>query len=369
MNPEGLPVSARTRQGLSWGNAIIARTLRAAVVAGLGLLGLYLCYRLALPFFTPLAAAFILAVLFAPAHDWISTYVKHRDVAAFISVFAIALLLLLLVVFLAAQLIHEIASGAAVVRKVFENGLVENLRDAHPKVAPMVQAAVDQLNIAGIASDMAAWLTAASTSMVRGSIVQIVGILLTFYLLYYFLRDRAGILAALRSWLPFSDAESDFFFSRAVDAVHATAYGMIVTGAALGLLGGVIFAVVGLPAPALWGAVMALFAILPVLGIAMIWIPAAAWLALNGHWPDALGLTTAFTALSIADTVIYPYLVGNRVHLHTGIAFIAALGGVIVFGAVGFVAGPIAISLTIALKDVVSARIRAGDSGSEEIRL
>lgn len=369
MNLEKLPVSSRARLRLSLGNALVARALRGAVIAGLGLLGLYLCYRLALPFFTPLAAAFILAVLFSPVHDRISTYLRHRDVAAFASVLTIALFLLLVLVFLVAQVIHEVVAGAALVGKAYDNGLVERLKVAHPQIAPLVQTAVDRLNIAGLTSDAAAWLTGASTSMVRGSIVQIAGVLLTFYLLFYFLRDRAGILAALRSFLPFSDAESDLFFARAVDTVHATAYGMIVTGAALGFLGGVIFAVVGLPAPALWGAVMAIFAILPVLGIAMIWIPAAIWLALNGQWAEAAGLTVAFIGLSIADSIIYPYLVGNRVQLHTGIAFIAALGGVIVFGPVGFVAGPLAISLTLALKDVVSARVRAGDPGSDEIRL
>lgn len=172
----------------------------------------------------------------------------------------------------------------------------------------------------------------------------------------YFLRDRVKILTALRSLLPFTPAETDLLFVRTVDTVHATAYGMVVTGIVLGLLGGVIFAAVGLPAPVLWGAIMALFAILPILGIAMIWIPAALWLALNGQWAEAAGLTIAFTGLSITDSVIYPYLVGNRMRLHTAMAFIAALGGVIVFGPIGFVVGPLAISLMIALKDVLAAR-------------
>jgi len=340
----------------SFGNAIVLAAFRAALIAGLGLAALYVCYRLTLPFFTPLAAAFILAVLFAPFHRWMSARVKPSNAAAFVSVIAIAVIALAVLVVLIAQLVREAAVGAALVRAAFEKDVVRNLVVAHPKAAPLVQATLEQLNLAGLASEAASWLANVSAAMVRGSIVQTVGILLTFYLLFYFLRDRAEILRAIRSFLPFSDAESSLLFARAVDTVHATAYGMVVTGAVLGFLGGVIFAFAGLPAPILWGIVMAIFAILPVLGIAMVWVPAAIWLALNGQWVQAIGLSVAFTGLSIADSVVYPYLVGNRMRLHTAIAFIAALGGVVVFGPVGFVVGPLVISLTIALGELLAAR-------------
>jgi len=140
--------------------------------------------------------------------------------------------------------------------------------------------------------------------------------------------------------------------------VHATVYGMVVTGALLGLLGGVIFAFVGLPGPVLWGSVMAVFAILPVLGIPMIWIPAAGWLALNGEWGGVTIVTITFTLLSIADSMIYPYLVGSRMRMHTAIAFVAAIGGLLVFGPVGFVIGPMVIALMIALRDIRCARAK-----------
>jgi predicted PurR-regulated permease PerM len=356
--PPGLQSSDISRLRLPLGNAFVARTYRGALIAGLGVIGVYLCFRLTVPFFTPLAAALVLAVLFAPAHRWIGTYIKRPSAAALVSVLLIASFVLAVLVFLTVQLVREAAAGAVLVRAAFEGGLVQQLLNEHPRVAPFLKGILDQFNAAGLAADAATWLTNMSATMLRGSVVQMAGVLLTFYMLFYFLRDRTAGLAALRSFLPFTEAETTALFASAVDTVHATVYGMVVTGALLGLFGGAIFAFVGLPAPVLWGSVMAVFAILPVLGTAMIWIPAAGWLALNGEWAGVAVVTLAFTGLSLADSVIYPYLVGNRMRMHTAIAFVAAIGGLLVFGPVGFIVGPMVIALVIALRDVLGARAK-----------
>lgn len=345
------------RWRLPLGNAAIGPRVRVALGIALSLVGLYVCFRLVVPFFTPLAAAFVLAVLFSPIHRRISSHINNPSLAALVTVLGIATLALATLVLLIAQIVGEAATGAVLVRKAFEGGLVQDILTAHPMIAPIFQRVLDQFNAAGLAADAASWLTNFSASMLRGSLVQIAGGLLTFYLLFYFLRDRSGALAALRSLLPFTDDETTALFATAVDTVHATVFGMVTTGVVLGLLGGIIFAAVGLPAPVLWGSVMAVFAILPVLGIGMIWIPAAAWLALNGQWTATAAMIIAFTGLSVADSVIYPYLVGNRMRLHTAIAFIAAIGGLIVFGAIGFVIGPLAVTLTLTLKDFLRARV------------
>lgn len=359
--------SASSRLPLSLGTFGLARGVRVVLLAALALTGIYLCVRLTLPFFTPIAAAFILAVLFHPFHTRVERRFKNPTLAALMSVFTICAIVLAVLVLLIAQLAREAATGAVLIKSAFEGGIVDQTLADHPKVAPVFRLVLEQLNAPGLAADAATWLTTMSASMLTGSILQIAGGLLTFYLLFYFLRDRAAALAALRSFLPLTEPETSAVFAGAVDTVHATVYGMVVTGICLGILGGVIFAAVGLPAPALWGSVMAVFAILPVLGIGMIWIPAAIWLVLDGNWIAATVMSVAFSGLSAADFVIYPYLVGNRMRLHTAIAFIAAIGGLIVFGAVGFVIGPLVISLMMTLRDIFAARAKESQAASSPI--
>jgi len=348
------------RLGLS--NASLARILRSAFAVALGLAGLYLCYRLAAPFFTPITAAFILAILFSPLHRWVSQRIRPASVAALVSVMTVASVVMAVAALLVAQIMEEAAEGALLVRSAFEDGLIRQLLSEHPKFALLVQGVLDQVKAADLAANGASWLTDMSATMLRGSMLQLAGALLTFFLLFYFLRDRTDAAATLRSVLPFTDEETKILFGRIVDTVHATVFGMMITGTILGVLGGVIFAAVGLPAPFLWGLIMAVFAILPVLGIGMIWIPAAAWLALNAQWPEAVGLTAGFLCLTAADGVIYPYLVGNRLRLNTAVAFVAAIGGLIVFGPVGFILGPMVITLMLTLRDVLCMRLKAREA-------
>jgi predicted PurR-regulated permease PerM len=342
---------------ISPGRASSRGYINTILVAALGAAALVLCYRLALPFLTPLAVAFVLAVLFTPFHRWMGRRIKNRSLAAFISVLTIAVAALGALTLLVAQVVREAAVGADLVRVAIENGLLQKLSAAHPKVAPALQTVFDRINAPGLATDVASWFTNFSASFLRGSVVQVAGALLTFFLLFYFLRDRREILSTVRSFIPFTDSEAQLLFARAVDTIHATVYGVVVTGVILGLLGGSIFAAVGLPAPLLWGLVIAAFAILPVLGTGMVWIPAALFLVLDGDWGGALIVTLAFGALTAADTIAYPYLVGNRMKLHTAVTFIAAVGGLIVFGPVGFILGPLVVALTFALKEIVWTRL------------
>jgi predicted PurR-regulated permease PerM len=178
--------------------------------------------------------------------------------------------------------------------------------------------------------------------------------------LFYFLRDRRLALASALDLLPLSGAELTQVTSRVVDTIHATFYGTLVCAAVQGALGGVMFLWLGLPAPLFWGVIMALLAIVPVFGAFVIWIPAAAFLALDGHWVQAL-ILTAWGSIVIAgiDNVLYPILVGNRLRLHTVAAFVAVVGGLVVFGTSGVVIGPLVVTVTLALLEIWRARTQA----------
>jgi predicted PurR-regulated permease PerM len=123
---------------------------------------------------------------------------------------------------------------------------------------------------------------------VAGSAWAIAELLLTLFVLFYLLRDRQTVLDFLRSLVPLSKRETNQVFARVTDTIHATIYGTLVVAMVQGTLGGLMFWWLGLPAPLLWGAVMALLAIVPVLGAFVVWIPAAIFLAASGHWGKAL---------------------------------------------------------------------------------
>jgi predicted PurR-regulated permease PerM len=113
-------------------------------------------------------------------------------------------------------------------------------------------------------------------------------------------------------------------------------------------MGGIAFRLVGLPAATLWGAIMGVLALIPMIGPPLIWIPAAAYLIITGSVAQALVLV-AFGALVIGtvDNLLRSIFVGGRAHVHSLVVFLSILGGVIVFGTAGVVIGPVLFALAL----------------------
>ena len=320
---------------------------------------LYLCYRLALPFLPALAWALALAVLFAPFHRWLESKLKHPSLAAAISVLAVGLIVAVPATFVGQRLIMESARGAEIIKTKVESGEWRRAIEAQPRFAPLADWIEQKVDLPGTVRALATWLTTTAGSIVKGSVVQVIGFCLTFYLLFYFLRDRRAALQSLRSLSPLSQAEINRLFGRVADTIYATVYGTLTVSAVQGLLGGLMFWWLGLPAPLFWGVVMALLAAVPVAGAFVVWIPAALFLALEGNWGKAL-ILTAWGGLVVGtiDNLLRPILVGKRLKLHTLLAFISVVGGLILFGPSGLILGPVALTVTTVLLEIW--RQRAG---------
>ena len=178
-------------------------------------------------------------------------------------------------------------------------------------------------------------------------------------MLFFFLRDRRGIVRKLQSLSSLTSSETRHVLSRFVDTIHATVFGKLVVAGVQGTLSGLMFWWLGLPLPILWGAVMGMLSIVPVLGAFVVWVPAAIYLALEGDWGKALILTAwGVGVVATIDNILYPILVGDRLKLHAIPTFIGAIGGILAFGAAGLILGPAIVSVTLALINILQRRFR-----------
>ena len=339
-----------------WGSRGHVRTLVLMLVtAG----GIYLCYRLALPFLAASAWALALAVVFTPLHRRLESKTKHPSLAAAASVLMIGLLVVVPAAFVGQRLVQEAGNGAELIKKKLDSGEWRRALEARPRLAPLADW-LERQNLPGAVKAVATWITTTGAPFVKGSVVEAIGLLLTFYLLFFFLRDRRAALQALRGLAPLSVAEMDRLCGRVGDTIYATIYGTLAVSAAQGLLGGLMFWWLGLPAPLLWGVVMALLAVVPVLGAFVIWIPAALFLATEGSWGKALILTVwGAVVVGTVDNLLRPILVGKRLQLHTVLAFMSVVGGLIIFGASGLILGPVVLTITTELLAIWHRRTAA----------
>ncbi len=334
------------------------------VLGAVTVLLLWLCYRLAQPFLPALAWAVALAVVAHPVHAWFERRFKKPGLAAGLAVALVAVA----IVGPMAWVGHQVAAEAARLSQSVQSGEAqkkwEETLQKVPQLQPAQQWAQEQLKEGQPLQD--------SLGTVKGFVTGSVGValqlLVTLFFLFFLFRDRRKALGTVRSMVPLSEGETDEIFKRVGDTIHASIYGTLVVAAVQGALGGLMFWWLGLPAPLLWGMVMALLAVVPVLGAFVIWVPAAIFLAISGHPGKALLLTAWGTVvIGLIDNLLYPFLVGDRLRLHTAVVFVAIVGGLALFGGLGLVLGPVILALTKALVEIWRRRTRGGRPAEEAV--
>ncbi len=319
-------------------------TLTAAVMVGA-----VLCVLLAAPFLGALAWALTLGVLFVPLQVRFERVFRSRGIAAVLTVLVAAIIVATPAVLVIERLVREAAASAVFIQA--------KLAAKSIRLPAFVYWVQEQIDLPAMISRLTTWLSNVSASFLRGSLAQALEIVLTFYILFFVLRDRGAACALLRGVLPLNRTETDRLFARIVDTINATIYGTIVVAIIQGALGGLMFLVLGLSAPVLWGLIMALLSMVPVLGAFIVWIPEAILLILDGHEiKAAILIVWGGVVVGGIDNVIRPILLGNRLRLHTVPTFISIIGGLVLFGPPGFVLGPLVLTTTLVLLEILRAR-------------
>jgi predicted PurR-regulated permease PerM len=333
-----------------WGSRNHIQTL---VLMMSTVMGIYLCYRMAIPFLSALTWSLTLAVLFAPLQRWLESRIKNANLAAIVTILLTGLIVIVPVIFVGEQLIEQAFKGSQLIEAQVKSGEWRRSLEAQQHLAPILDKIDHYIDLPEAVKTITAWLGSVAGLIVKGSVFQVLGLCLVLYVLFFFLRDRQLVLESIMSLSPLTQTEMSGLFKRVGDTIHATVYGTFAVASVQGLLGGLMFWWLGLPAPLLWGLVMGLLAIVPMLGAFIIWAPAALFLALQGNWDSALILTLwGMLVVGTVDNLLRPILVGNRLKLHTVLVFLSVVGGLILFGPAGVILGPVVLTITIALLEI-----------------
>lgn len=176
---------------------------------------------------------------------------------------------------------------------------------------------------------------------------------------YFFLVDGKVLLDRILYYLPLEEREEKRLLDRFTSVTRATLKGTAVIGVLQGGLAGLAFAVAGIEAAVFWGTVMAVLSIIPAVGSALVWVPAAIILAAGGNYLKAVGLVL-FCGLVVGslDNLLRPRLVGKDTQMHDLMIFFGTLGGIALFGVIGFVIGPIIAALFVTIWDIYGEAFR-----------
>ncbi|ORE93953.1 AI-2E family transporter [Aurantimonas sp. 22II-16-19i] len=326
------------------------RTLSSLALIAAVIAGLYLCFLMAAPFLPAIVWSFVLACLMRPLHRRLCQATGNDAVSAGVTVSLVAALVVFPGLMLASALLREAVRSAANLEPMIAANPWSAILDAHPVVAAAADWIDQRFDMRSILQSVATWLGRSSATLLQGSITGSMNLLLTFYFLFYLLRDETRAVTALKAALPLSQGEFALLAERVIATVRASVLGTAFVAMLQGVLGGLSFWWLGLPAPIFWGVVMGFLGIVPFLGAFVIWVPAAAYLALSGDLRAAMVLALWGTlVVGLVDNLVYPILVGRQLMIHSAVTFIAVVGGLLVFGTTGLVLGPIIVAALLAL--------------------
>lgn len=348
-----------TRRNDHW---LTRERILVLVLAGATLLVGWLCWQLVKPFIPALTWALVLAILAHPLHERFLARLRLPSLAAGLAVVAVTLVIALPATLIVREVGSEAVTSVENVRKLLDAERWKAAIERFPQLKPLREWIEQEANIeTGVKAAAGGVATGARAFLQR--LVDIgISALVMLFMLFYFMRDKQRILGVIGGLVPLAPDETLQVRDNIRDTIAAVVFGTLAVAVVQGTLGGFMFWWLDLPAPILWGTVMGLLAILPLFGAALVWIPAAAWLAIGGDWDKALLLVAwGSVVVGLIDNLLYPILVRNKLRLHTVPVFIAVLGGLFTFGATGVVLGPLILAVAIALLDIWRRRMATGE--------
>ena len=311
------------------------------------------------PFFTALLLAGIFAAMAQPVYRKLSRLFGRRRRIASLStllLFVLGVLLPLsgLVGVITAQAIRVAQSITPWVQRQMQPGVFsEYLKDLpyYEQIAPYRE---EILSKAGeIFSSLVLFLI---DNLQAGAISTVYFFLMFFsflYAAYFFIIEGGFLLKRMMYYLPLEARNENRLLERFTSVTRATLKGTVIIGVLQGGLAGLAFAAVGIEAAIFWGTMMTVLSIIPAVGSGLIWLPAAIILALAGEYLKAIGLAL-FCGLVVGslDNLLRPRLVGKDTQMHDLLIFLSTLGGLTLFGLIGFVIGPIVAALFVTVWEI-----------------
>jgi len=326
------------------------------------------------PYFGAIFWAAILAILFTPLYRWLLADTRRRPtLAALVTLTVIVVLVILPSVVIGAILLDQALDAYQRV----QSGQLDISRSLHTILAALPSWLVDMLDRLGLTSvaDMQERLSSGlgrslkffashALNVGQNALEFVVGFFVMLYLLFFLLRDGRTLRKRASDAIPLSRELQQELSQRFTNVIRATIKGNIVVAIVQGGLGGFAFWFLGIKGALLWAVLMTFLSLLPAVGTALIWLPAALYLVATGeNWQGLALIAYGVLVIGLVDNVLRPLLVGKDTKMPDYLVLLSTLGGMAVFGFSGFVIGPIVAAMFIAVWDTVAAeRTRAEDA-------
>ena len=334
-------------------------------------LSFYLFYSIISPFLGPIVWAILMSIVFYPLFRKLQRLLRKREaLCAMIMTLLVIVVIVLPSGFLTISLANEVVDAYHNLEEMIKTGrlqaYLEQIRQV--TVFQWVWTRLDQYLDLSQADpfkfllknlkQIGTFLFNQPSIIFQGLSTFVIGFFFALLSLYYLFKDGNRLLERLKAIAPIPSKERELILLRFKDMIYATIYGGIVVAIIQGLLGGLIFWILGVSSPILWGTAMAFLSFIPVGGTALIWAPASLFFIIQGNFLKGI-ILLLFGALviSMVDNFLRPKLISSKTNIHPLLLFFSVLGGIQAFGMIGLVAGPLITTLCLTLIEIYAEGI------------
>jgi predicted PurR-regulated permease PerM len=334
-------------------------------------LSFFLFYRIISPFLGPIVWAILLSIVFYPLFQRLQRLLKKREAfSAMIMTLLVIVVIVLPSAFLTISLANEVVDAYHDLEEMIKTGRLQAYLEQIRQFTPFqwVWTTLDQYLDLSQADpfkfllqnvrQIGTFLFNQTSVIFKGLSTFVIGFFFALLSLYYLFKDGNRLLERLKAIAPIPSKERELILLRFKDMIYATIYGGIVVAIVQGLLGGLIFWILGISSPILWGTAMALLSFIPIGGTALIWAPASLLFIAQGNFLKGI-ILLLFGALviSMVDNLLRPKLISSKTNIHPLLLFFSVLGGIQAFGMIGLVAGPLITTLCLTLIEIYAEGI------------
>jgi predicted PurR-regulated permease PerM len=317
----------------------------------IGLFGVVVFFNILVfrPYFEILLIAIILAVLFKPVNQKIYKQIGNQGIAAFITTVIVFVLVLLPLVFYAQRIFIEAHAFYISLSNDSSNTFISTVVDK-----------IKGLNNPTLTLDINQYLKNLSNSLLQnvGSIFSsVVKLIFTFIMilfsLYFFLKDGDRLRNFVIRLSPFPKEADTKVFEKMEATINSVIRGQMLVAILHGIIAIIGFSIFGVPNPILWGSTVVIAALVPPIGVSLVVVPVIAYLYFSGQIGATVGLSIwEAIAMGILDNFIGPMIINRNLKIHPFVILLSIIGAISVFGPIGFVLGPLILTLLVALFEV-----------------
>ena len=318
-----------------------------------------LVFMLFKPFLSAILTAAILAATFYKSYSFLLKKIGKKSVSSILTCLLVLIMIVIpsIIVFgLVANEVNNVYQKVTVSDNFYQDHIVKILNGV--KNSSLVQSFnLEQFFQQEQINKAVQKIGSGTLTIIQKTYQNIIGsvlwVFVMFFSLYYFLVDGHKVVEKIMYLSPLKNKYEAELSQKFSSMVRATLKGTIIVGTIQGILGGIMFAIAGVPSFMVWGVVMIILSIIPAIGSGLVWAPVGVIMLFTGNiWQGVFILLFGTIVISFIDNILRPKLVGNDVEMHPLLVFFATLGGLIGFGIIGFIIGPVIMALFLALWEI-----------------